>query len=521
MLLQAIINHITSTNIKTSNMKYTLYIILFFVLITTACKKNKFEGNINTNKAPKTYMVVDTINRSGSNRYNSQVKVSWWGNDEDGYIKGYKISFDLVNWVYTSKQDSIFNLIIPQGNDTFDFNFYIKAVDNLNKEDEGYASIKYPIKNSKPSIAFIVPSGSAGIITKNPIKSFPVVKYNWLASDPDGDQDIDHIEICLNDSLLKPYILNASIKEVTFIAEQPSASITSCKVYVGQSISPLSDVILNMATNKENILYIRSVDKVGSKSNYIASNPLYIKKVNSDILMINAIVSSSQRIPVQDFYANALKAQNKNVFDTLQAVEIVNNNYTELSVDNLTQSRVFNLFKHIIWITDDANFSLAFGQKTTSDFFKLGGNMFMASAFANNWDTTSSWLDFTPVKALVPQKTGQTYRMVDQANIANAVSGWPALKFSTIGAPIVRPIFKFDNNGTYNYEYLYNATIRITGGGPSYDWSNVDSTNVIAKRANSSGKTNFIFSALPLEKSNGNSNIDLFFKKALIDELQF
>jgi hypothetical protein len=87
--------------------------------------------------------------------------------------------------------------------------------------------------------------------------------------------------------------------------------------------------------------------------------------------------------------------------------------------------------------------------------------------------------------------------------------------------PIVRPIFKFDNNGTYNYEYIYNATIRITGGGPSYDWSNVDSTNVIAKRANSLGKTNFIFSALPLEKSNGNTNIDLFFKKAFIDELQF
>ncbi|MBI3233611.1 MAG: hypothetical protein HYZ42_06150 [Bacteroidetes bacterium] len=509
------------TYMQIDKMSKYLYIFLLITGIISSCKKNDFDNDKNINKTPKTYMVVDTIDRLGSNRFNSQIKVQWWGNDEDGYIKGYKISTDLINWTFTTKQDSIFNIIIPSGKDTFDVRFYVKAIDNKNAEDINYASLAYPVKNSPPTIAFITPSGSAGTITKNPIKSFPVIKYSWIASDPDGSQDIDHIDICLNDTTLTPFGVDASTSEVTFLAENPNSPISKCKVYSGQSLSPLPTLINNLQTNQNNIIYIRSVDKVGSKSRFEASNSIYIKKVNSDILLVNAIASTSQKPVVLDFYGKGLIAQNKPVFDTLQAVDIVNNNYTELSVDNLTQSRVFGLFKHIIWITDDANFSLSFGQKTTSDFFKNGGNMLMSVGFTNNWDTTASWLDFTPARKLVPQGNSQTYRMIDQASVNNTQSGWPSLKFSTIGAPIVRPFFKFENNGSYTYEYLYNATIRITGGGPSYDWTSTDSTNVISKRINSSGKTNFIFSSIPLEKSNGNNNIDLFFKKVFIDELGF
>lgn len=503
-------------------MRILIFALGVLSILLWGCKKNGFEQNPHPNKAPKTYMVVDTINRSGNNRYNSQVKVQWWGKDEDGFIKGYKISTDLVHWVNTNRQDSIFNLLLPQGKDTFDFRFYVKAIDNAGLEDASYASLAYPVKNSTPSISFIIPSGTSGIITKNPMRSLPVIKYSWVATDPDGSQDLHHIDICLNDTMQAPYQVNSNISDLTFLAELPTTNITTCKVFTGQSSVPLAATINNMMTNKINYIYIRSVDQVGSKSAYIASNPIYIKKVNSDILLINAIASSSQNIAIQTFYCNQLALQNKVIIDTLQALEIINNNYTELSVDNLTQSRILAMYKHIVWVTDDANYSLSFGQKITGEFFKSGGTMLMSVAFSNNWDTTSSWLDFTPIKALVPQKNGQTFRMVDQSLVTNVAAGWPVLKFVTAGAPIVRPIFKFDDNGSFTYQYLYNSTIKITGGGPSYDWASVDSTNVVvAKKTASNGKTNFIFSSIPLEKLNGNSNIDLFFKKVLIDELSF
>lgn len=492
------------------------------VFMVAACKKNGFAGDKNQNLAPKTYMTVDTINRTGANRYNSQVKVQWWGTDADGYVKGYKISTDLVNWIYTTRQDSVFSLLLPNGKDTFDFRFYVKAVDNTDTEDPNYASLAYPVKNSPPTISYIEPTGTAGTITRNPLRSFPVLKYTWNALDPDGPQDLDHIEMVLNDTNSGAiYQVSATFSDITLMADNPSAALTTCKVYNGQSTIPLAGTIQNLKTAEWNVLYIRSVDRVGTHSRFVPSDSVFVKRVTSDRLLVNAISSSTQRQPVMSFYISGLNAVGINSFDTLMATEVLNNTYTELSVDNLTQQRIFSLFKHILWFTDDANFSLSFGQKTTAPFFKNGGNMFMSAAFNTNWDTTSSWLDFTPARTLVPQRNGQTYRMVDQANITATNAGWPALQFYTAGAPIIRPFFKFDDNAAYDYEYLYRASLRVTGGGPSFDWNSADSTNVMAKRMIQGGPTNFIFTSLPMEKLSGNAGLTPLFTKIFINELAF
>jgi hypothetical protein len=492
------------------------------ILLGVSCRKNGFNGDKTPNLAPKTYMTADTINRTGSNRYNSQVKVQWWGTDADGYVKGYKISTDLVHWIFTTRQDSVFNLLLPNGKDTFDFRFYVKAVDNNNSEDPNYASLTYPVKNAPPEISYIEPTGSAGTITRNPRRSFPVLKYTWNAMDPDGSQDLDHIEMVLNDTTSGAvYQVNAVFSDITLMAENPAAAVTTCKVYNGQSNIPLAGTIQNLKTADWNVLYIRSVDRVGAHSRFVPSDSIFVKRVTSTRLLVNAISSSTQRQPVMSFYISGLNSAGITSFDTLMANEVLNNTYTELSVDNLTQQRIFSLFKHILWFTDDANFSLSFGQKTTAPFFKNGGTMFMSAAFNNNWDTAASWLDFTPVRTLVPQRNGQTYRMVDKANINASLGGWPALQFYTSGAPIIRPFFKFDDNASYEYKYLYNASIRITGGGPSFDWISIDSTNIMAKRATPGGPTNFIFTSIPMEKLTGNASLTPLFTKIFINELDF
>ena len=173
-------------------MRNILFIFLFVVFVF-ACKKG-FRGKPTENQAPETHTVADTIIRSGDQRFISQIRITWWGDDKDGFIKGYEFSFDGMAWVFTTKQDSLFTLALPAGKDTADFRFFVRAIDNLDLRDPSPASLLYPVKNSPPVSSIIKPAGSGAFPSKNTLKTFPAFKFYWSATDPDGDNiSIDHL----------------------------------------------------------------------------------------------------------------------------------------------------------------------------------------------------------------------------------------------------------------------------------------------------------------------------------------
>ncbi len=493
-------------------------IFLLAILQLASCQKG-FKGNNKANLPPKTFMVSDTIVRAEANRYTSQVHIQWWGSDPDGYVVRYKLSTDLKIWSSTTKTDSIFSLQLPAGSDSFDFRIFIKAVDNEDLEDPGYATLVYPTRNSAPTISFVNPNGGAGITTRNPVRSLPMLKYYFSPIDPDGSDDLDRTELVLNDTTKPLYVLPPNYKEIVLKAATPKATSSICKVLTGSSLTEQPTALVGLKLNDTNILYVRSVDRVGSKSKWVAAKPIYVKQQHSDILLVNGYTGSS-RLSVQSFFASAILKGNT-ALDTLQASEVVNSNYTELASDNVTQALQFSLYKHILWFTDDANSNLSFAQKNSGSFFANGGTMFMSVGFSTNFDTTAGHLGFTPASRLVPSLTGQTFRMVSGATVSPIPAGWPTL--SANASPfIARSVFQFDNSPSYTYQYLYNGQITITGVGANPTWQQVDSTNLVLKRTNTnSTKTDFIFSSVPIEKLDGNNNIDLFFKKALKDELGF
>jgi len=104
---------------------FTRFILSGVILVSLlgSCRKEEFSGTRKSNVAPQTYMLADTIVRTGDNRYRTQVLVQWWGTDSHGFITGYEVSTDGVNWFYTTRQDSLFTLSLPAGKDTFDFPF--------------------------------------------------------------------------------------------------------------------------------------------------------------------------------------------------------------------------------------------------------------------------------------------------------------------------------------------------------------------------------------------------------------
>lgn len=496
--------------------KYICLIVI--ALLASSCKKG-YDGTAKIPSAPETFMVVDKIERSGENRLTTLVEAHWWGISEGGIIKGYEISTDnQQTWQFTTKQDSSFLLKIPPGNDSADIAIYVRAIDHLGQVDASPASTLYPIKNSKPSVRFIFSASIAGIPSQNPTNVFPVLKYTLFGEDPDGDDDILHYELYLNDTLREPYLLPANTGSILMVSNNPKADSSDCKVFVNSSNNALSKAISGLIQQSENIVYIRAVDKALSKSTFTASPKVWVKKVSSDVLLVNAYTSN--KIFVQNFYTNNLVKIGITSFDTLQATEVIDNNFTQLQPDFQAQNKAFGFFKKIVWFGDDATFSFSYGQRTSNDFFNNGGKLFMAVAINSNFDPLSNFLDWTPIKSLVNPPPASVFRVNINALVQPVNATWPVIKSSAI-IPSARPFEIQENTSSIGFDSLYfGGIIESKAGQSPIAWTGKSA--VMAKRFNTStNKTNFVISSLPLERFNGNNNIDSLFIRVFREELGF
>jgi hypothetical protein len=461
------------------------------------------QGTLKADQHPETYTVVDTILRSGENRFITQIVINWWGEDPDGYITGYEYSFDKIKWYFTTLQDSTFTVQIPEGQKTYDFIFYIRSVDNDGLKDPTPAHIVYPVKNSPPSVKFDYPTGT---VIRKPARTFPVLKFNWSATDPDGEDNLKSYELVWNDTTKAVIVIEAKYNSAIFEATDLSGTISDCKVFQGNSLSLHPNVMSGLKLNDTNYLFIRSIDKVGEKSAFIASYPVYVRKPTSKTLLVNAYSSSIQSR--EDFYVNNLKSISVTSFDICRLNEVQSGAYTELAPDNITQAKIFQLFDVIIWFGKDAAYSLSLSEKTTDAFFTAGGRMFMAIEISSSMDPQAGYLGFSPIDSLVEPPNGSQL-MIDRDSLAlPKISGWPVLKSKIIINP-TRPF----------YENIYSVPIydaRIIRTNPKSIWTG--KSTIMTKKV-IGGKTTFIISSVELHNLDGNNNIRDLFIKLFNDEL--
>ncbi len=472
-------------------------------------------GKTLENEAPETHTVVDTIIRAGDTRFISQIKITWWGDDRDGFVKGFEFSFDGSTWIYTTQQDSLFTLALPAGSDTANFNFSVRAIDNQGLKDQTPASLIYPVKNSPPICSVFIPAGTALFPSKNTSKTFPAFRFYWNASDPDGENNLDHFELFFNDTLAAPYILTSSITQAAFVAKEVLSNSPNCEVYSGTN-QKLSIEIKGLKLNSNNVLYVRAVDKVGAKSNASASNTFYCKKPLNKILVVNA-TSPFTPSKLTLFQSNMQRAGIL-VFDTLNAFVKNNNNYDELSADYFTQNKVLKFFDKIVWFSDNDSVSLGFAQRSLGDFLANNGRIFMAVNFSPFFYEQSALLDFTPIKELIPDTMG-IFRMNNSALMQPLIAGYPILKSTSIISS-ARPFLKAIDNGSAQFIDVYTGELIVSTTSGPVTWTGP--SVVCTKRVDAtSNQTNFIFLSMPLERLNGNSNLDSLFKKVLVQELGF
>ena len=173
-------------------------------LLIASCDSS-ITGNPNANQPPDTQLSVrdESLldNLGGDERLVSTVRITWSGDDPDGFVKGYEVRFfdQLLGesdqeWSYTTTTDSLFLLPIRQGERISDVVFEVRAIDEQDLADPTPARTVYPIQNSPPTIRispFDLP----------PDTTFNVMSIGWIAEDPDGDTNLARIDVSFNDSL--------------------------------------------------------------------------------------------------------------------------------------------------------------------------------------------------------------------------------------------------------------------------------------------------------------------------------
>lgn len=498
-------------------MKHTGLFLVFVAVaaVLAGCKKD-FDGAAKENLAPETYVVTDTIVRPGNDRFPSQVEIQWWGSDPDGYVTGYEVRINGGPWEQTTRQDSVFTLIIPGTGDTFDFDFEVRAIDNKSKQDESPARLFYPVRNTAPSVSFYVPTT---VPSRNPDRSFPALRFQWLANDLDGISSLDSFEISWNDTTGPFTKLPPGIRDILLVGTNLSGTITDCDIYLGSNQTPWGKKIPGLKLNDSNVLYIRAVDKVQAKSGFAVSKRVFVRKPQGDILVVNAVESQFTRAGIQNFYTASLATATSKPFDILKATDIFQNNYTELSPDPFTQAQVFGFFKRIFWFSDNTEFSLGLLQKSSSVFFAKGGRMMVISAANDNLPTDPPYLDFTPIKSYLPVSGNDVFLMNSNDSLVPVQAGWPVLTTPNFQTGI-RPFEVQPNNPDYSFSVLYNGRILNEKNSTTTRWTGISS--LIARRVRKSdNKTDFIISVVPLHQFNGLSNFDLFMDLAVNTELEF
>jgi len=326
--------------------KAFLFLFTAGIIVMTFSCSDPTSGTID-NLPPESYLSIfpDSIIAPGS----TLKKINWWGDDPDGLVKGFRISFDSVNWGYTTKNDSSFLLSI-NGNDST-FRFWVAAVDDKGLIDPTPATNLYPVINTPPVVSF-----DAG--TELPDTTFPVATFKWTGSDPDGVETIRYYQYSLNDTNNFRRI-PGNINLLTLNQDS------------------------GLVVNSNNILYLKAEDNAGALSPVVrmpdTSATWYVRPVTSKILMLRDIPATDLTFATP-YFANAFDTIHYDILDIK-----ANNGALIPKIINPMFTSTLNLFDIVFWtagnnsVANAANFELA--QQSLPFYIQSGGKVFFASGF--------------------------------------------------------------------------------------------------------------------------------------------
>lgn len=498
------------------NNKRILFITLVcFSLFWSTCDKT-ISGDFVENLPPSTNLTVEKIDRGGNFRLSSQIQISWFGSDPDGYIKGYEYAINDTsegNFKFTTKTDSTFILPITPGQQTDDVLFKIRAVDNEDLRDPIGAKLVFPVVNSKPTVS--INSNQAP-----PDTLYSVASFGWNFNDPDGFANIIRTEIAINDTVNGWNSIPFTEDDdgqlfVSLKVDNKSTGQKNAKVYLGRSFSTLQvdgqHLEIPVKVGEKNTFYVRTVDAAESKSE-IDSTSWFIKTQKSKTLFLNDF-SGARSQERQEFHLDLLQ-QNGITPD----VWMINDG--EVLRDKVPLSEAFPLvidptllktlaeWDHIYWISDDLNRNITYAQEILAEFFNNNGTVFVNIPM-QNMDREDPLFNFLPVDSIA---SGQFFLFEDSLVVPQVQDISEVLKVKTGSFALFndRPI-----KGVSGSKELYKTDYKRRTNSGFSEYSGYESV------ALENAEGNLVYFSLDITNLNGNSNLAEMIQEVVIDRLGF
>lgn len=450
-------------------LKFAIYSALLILIAVSYSCKDPITGQID-NQPPNTNLSIfpDSIIAPGS----TLKTIRWWGDDPDGFVAGFRISFDSLNWGYTTKNDSTFVLNISGTDSTF--RFFVAAVDDKGLIDPTPATNLYPVMNSPPSVRF-----DAG--TEIPDTTFPLATFKWTGSDPDGVSNIRYYQYSLND---------------TNNFRRVSGSINLL------TLTKDSGLVLN----SNNILYLRAEDGAGALSPITrmpdTSRTWFVKPVRSRILLIKDMPLSQFTVAANYF---------NSAFDTIRydVLDIKSNSGKLIpKIVNPMFIETLKLFDIVVWsanqgnvTADNANFELA--QNSLPFYLQSGRKLFFTTGLPNaETQVQGSLINWVPIDSI----SSCTIALVSNGvSLINTDNSYPVLTASNLiqrvrGLKITEP-----------GQIIYRLPIS----------TNCQTNTVVAVKEQAQNPRNILMT-VPVYYLNSDPNVSkILFRKILIQEFGY
>ncbi|MCC5918767.1 MAG: hypothetical protein JJU02_15715 [Cryomorphaceae bacterium] len=464
------------------------YIIIFLILSAIwGCMR----GDKNENLPPNTFISLESINRVGENRLNSNVRLSWFGTDKDGYVVGFEFSFDRENWFNTTKNDSTFRFSIDAGSDTMDQDFWVRAIDNEGAKDPDPAYLRIPLRNTPPVASFdneVGPEDTALV----------AATFRWRATDLDGDETISQVLMKFNDGDWFP-IPSANV--ITFMLDPNSTSGSGqAQIFSATENNPISQMASDVRVNAENVVYIKAIDIAGAESDVDTSNAFYFKQQNSDNLII-----CGQPMSVRNVITPYAKNAFNNDCDFIDFYRDQGKYQPKFWAANF--GRVLKRYDKLFIYTDIASFTnSATGQSATilvnlspliAEFNSNNGKSFVTTILTSSSDFQSLGIGF-PIEGVVV--SGGQARLTADSSLIPVLSGYPPVSPDGTLTGIVPLVRSLDS------EDFYRAQLT-----PINNWQG-DNLIAALRRRNNNVQQVFFATSLHRFITNPTSLQDLFDK---------
>ncbi len=367
-----------------------LLVVGLLLIFSWSCD-NSIDGDFSENQPPKTFLTVQSIDRSEENRLSSQINISWWGVDPDGYIAFFEYAINDTSesaWTRVNGTDSTFILPITEGESTDDVLFKIRAVDNEGARDPDGARLVYPVINSDPDVSLNNPELPADTM-------YSITSFGWTIEDPDGLQNILRTEIAINDKngewISIPFDEGSDQVFVSLEVDNSSEGEKTANLFYGRSFLASTQTISNVQVGASNKFYVRVIDQAGAQSP-IDSTSWYIKEQTSRVLFFNDVSGSS---------TSAEQAYHLDILDQngIQPdVWLINDGGAGDIKERLSESfpetidptliKTLAKWDYIYWLSNNLNRNITYVEQITSEFSENGGKFFITIP-ATDGDITS------------------------------------------------------------------------------------------------------------------------------------